>query len=178
MDELRGHREKTGIYCFINKGMLASAGHDFTFDPGEKRPQIGGLCVSDRQQRWLKSVCVLMFLNQTFRIKVRQKSLQVFTVLLCLDGIRFMHSRCISSKIVQHRRAMSVKLLLRRVCRCRNKPFINMLSLCLYASENVVILFVVLLRGNLHTWRRYNHPWLMPSSGENPEDSLIFSTKL
>lgn len=36
MDELRGHREKTGIYCFINKGMLASAGHDFTFDPGKK----------------------------------------------------------------------------------------------------------------------------------------------
>lgn len=36
MDKLGGQKGKTGIYCFINKGMLASAGHEFTFDPEKK----------------------------------------------------------------------------------------------------------------------------------------------
>lgn len=31
-----GQQAKTGIYCFINKGMLASAGQAFTFDPEKK----------------------------------------------------------------------------------------------------------------------------------------------
>lgn len=36
MDELGGQQAKTGIYCFINKGKLALAGHEFTFDPEKK----------------------------------------------------------------------------------------------------------------------------------------------
>lgn len=61
MEELAGQRVKTAIYCFINKGMLASAGHGFTFDPEKKRPEISDLCVSHRRHGRLKSVCVLAF---------------------------------------------------------------------------------------------------------------------
>lgn len=52
---------KTAIYCFINKGMLASAGQGFTFDPLGKRLESSALCISNKQQHLLKSVCVHVF---------------------------------------------------------------------------------------------------------------------
>lgn len=46
---------KTAVYCFINKGMLASAGHGFTFDL--KDEEQWPLCIRQATQLIEDCVC-------------------------------------------------------------------------------------------------------------------------